>query len=397
MAGKPLPYYLDRYHRGEITREELQVLQDLLRQPGVDDELNRAMEASWEEWKESELAFPAVAERIKQAIANAAAGNVSQPPVHRVHFLHKRWFRYAAAAVLVIGIATIAIVVSSDRRSKPEKDMVSLVPSDIPPGGNKAILTLADGSTIVLDSASNGSIARQGNVDIVKTASGEIVYMEKGKALSEAAMNTIHTPKGGQYKLQLPDGTQVWLNAASSITYPTAFVGVDRKVTITGEVYFEVAKDKTKPFKVNVDNRSEVEVLGTHFNINAYADEVSIKTTLLEGSVKVSNDIDSKTIKPGEQAAAMLHSPLTIHHSPDLDQVMAWKNGVFNFSHVPLQQVMKQLERWYDVEVVYEKGVPDIKLGGEMKRDLNLSQVLKGLGKMGVHFNLEGKKLVISP
>jgi ferric-dicitrate binding protein FerR (iron transport regulator) len=245
----------------------------------------------------------------------------------------------------------------------------------------------------------NGVVTTQGKTT-VSISNGKLVY-NTGTDGNEVLYNTMTTPKGREYQLVLPDGTTVWLNAASSITYPTAFTGKNRNVAITGEAYFEVVKDQTKPFHVKM-NDTEVEVLGTHFNINAYPDEASINTTLLEGSVRVIRKNNMAMLKPGQQAQVNTSSPadaagITVTSNADLDQVMAWKNGSFQFDGVPLSAAMRQLSRWYDVEVVYEKGVPDIKLGGEMKRDLNLSQVLKGLGKLGVNCKVEGKKLVVAP
>jgi ferric-dicitrate binding protein FerR (iron transport regulator) len=203
------------------------------------------------------------------------------------------------------------------------------------------------------------------------------------------------TPRGGQYQLTLADGSQVWLNAESSITYPTAFNGNDRKVSITGEAYFEVAKDKKKPFRVDI-GPATIEVLGTHFNMNTYKDEQTNKTTLLEGSVRIKTVHTSLTLRPGQQGQ---YNPRTNNLSlavhPDVEQAVAWKNGVFNFNNVKLEEAMRQIARWYDVQVVYEKTIPATTFGGKMGRDLKLSQVLKLLGEMGIQFRIEGKKLIV--
>ena len=196
--------------------------------------------------------------------------------------------------------------------------------------------------------------------------------------------NKMSTPRGGQYQLTLPDGSVIWLNAESSITYPTVFSGNERKVSITGEVYFEVVKDKSKPFKV-IAGDQQIEVLGTHFNINAYKDEDHVKTSLLEGSVKVNQQI----LKPGE---AFQNGKV---NATNVAQDIAWKNGIFNFNNQSLAQVMRQLARWYNLEVVYPEGVPRKEYGGEMGRNLTLSQVLKGLENSGIYFELEGRKLLV--
>ena len=217
------------------------------------------------------------------------------------------------------------------------------------------------------------------------------------------------TPAGGQYQVTLPDGTKVWLNAASSITYPTAFVDKERPVKISGEVYFEVAKDKEKPFIVDVDGKSSVRVLGTSFNINSYGDESTIKTTLLEGSVKVMRtattavSTDSVILKPGQQAlvalpavAASSDRQLKVTSDVNIEQTLAWKNGLFNFNGSDLHAVMRQLERWYGIKVEYEGSIPDTKFSGEIYRNVNLSDVLEALQRMGVKFRLHGKTLLVT-
>lgn len=311
--------------------------------------------------------------------------------------------RWLAAAAIVIAIGTV-VLMNIHRQSKPTDPVVAKsAVNDVLPGGNRATLQLANGQVINLDSAANGSLATQGNATIEKLADGQIAYNIKGKWATEVLYNTMSTPPGGQYKLKLPDGTDVWLNAASSITYPTAFVGRERTVTISGEAYFEVTKNRSKPFRVKV-NDMEVEVLGTHFNLNAYKDEAAIKTTLLEGSVKVTQPAignrQSAMLKPGEQASVSQPSQKSqsiIVQTADLDQVMAWKNGLFNFNKVSLQDVMKQIARWYDVDVVYQGEIRPRKFGGEIQRDLYLSEVLEGLKETEIHFKIEGKKLIVLP
>jgi transmembrane sensor len=347
-------------------------------------------------------------ERMMAGLQDDGAGVPESPGQSGYHerkplyyVLNSNW-RWMAAAAIVIAIGT-AIFLTIDRQPKSTGTVVVIKPTvnDVLPGGNKATLRLSNGQIINLDSAANGSLATQGNTKIIKLADGQIAYTREGKNAMEVMYNTMSTPPGGQFKLKLPDGTDVWLNAASSITYPTAFVGKDRSVTITGEAYFEVVKDKTKPFHVIV-NDMDVEVFGTHFNVNAYNDEPAVKTTLLEGSVKVSNQSaignrQSAMLKPGEQAVLAPHSPLTTNHSPDLDQVMAWKNGLFNFNKVSLQDVMKQIARWYNVEIVYQGEIKPKKFGGEIQRDLNLSEVLEGLKETGIHFRIDGQKLIVLP
>ncbi len=267
--------------------------------------------------------------------------------------------------------------------------------STIMPGGNKAILTLQDGSKIVLNDAKDGTLAQQGNAKIVKLATGQLVYDKTGSVPAKVLYNTMTTPRGGQYKLTLPDGTEVWLNAASSITYPTAFVGNERNVSITGEVYFEVAKDKSKPFHVKSASQT-IEVLGTHFNVMAYGDEDVVKTTLLEGSVRITENNEIQVLKPGEQAVVDKNGSLKIS-AADVDGALAWKNGYFKFSRVNIKYIMRQLARWYDVDVVYEGSVPHDEFVGKIGRGENIEDILHIMELDGVHFKIEDKKIIVLP
>jgi ferric-dicitrate binding protein FerR (iron transport regulator) len=255
---------------------------------------------------------------------------------------------------------------------------------------------LANGKKIVLDSMSNGVVAVQSGAKIL-LKNDQVSYNNTREA-EAVSYNTMSTPRGRQYTLVLSDGSKVWLNAASSITFPTSFMGKERNVEITGEAYFEVAHDAERPFKVKVGDM-QVQVLGTHFNVNAYEDEGDIKTTLLEGSVKVSKGNENTLIVPGEQAV-ILNSPsgvggITVKKDIDLDEVVAWKNGLFNFNNADLKTVMRQLSRWYNVNIIYTGEIPNRVFGGEMQRDLHLSQVLKLLEKNNVHFKIDGKNIVV--
>jgi ferric-dicitrate binding protein FerR (iron transport regulator) len=309
----------------------------------------------------------------------------------------------AAAAVLVAGITTALIVSSVRRSSAPRQDVASQpLPSDVKaPRTSRATITLANGQQVALDSLNKGLLALQGNIKLVKLSDGQIAYQAaSGQIIREALYNTLYNPRGSKViNITLSDGSHVWLNAGSSINYPVAFVGKERKVAITGEAYFEVFHDASRPFYVRKGN-VEVKVLGTHFNVNAYDDEASIKVTLLEGAVRVLN----VTLSPGQQALVAVtgrkddeNASLHIISNPDLEAVMAWKEGLFNFNKVPLQDVLRQLARWYDVDVEYQGAVTTKILGGEMQRDLNLSEVLDGLRDIGVHFRIEGKKLIVMP
>ncbi|MGY3212872.1 FecR family protein [Mucilaginibacter sp. HD30] len=299
-------------------------------------------------------------------------------------------------AVIIVALLVFEGWYSYYKPRKPQQlARVDSKRTSIAPGGNKAVLTLQDGSTIVLNDAENGTLARQGNTSIVKLANGQLVYNEASGPADKVLYNTMTTPRGGQYKLTLPDGTNVWLNSASSINYPTAFVGNERKVAITGEAYFEVAKDKSKPFHVVAGNQS-IEVLGTHFNVMAYADEENIKTTLLEGSVKISEHNNISILRPGDQAVVASKGGITVKPA-NIDEAMAWKNGYFKFSRVDIKHIMRQISRWYDVEVVYEGDMPYDEFVGKIGRSENISQILHVLELEHVHFKIEGKKIIVLP
>lgn len=317
------------------------------------------------------------------------------------------WSRYAAAAVLFIVISSGTFLLHQKKNSKKEvaaTDQKEHTERVLPPGTNKAILTLADGKQIVLDEAKNGNLADQGNTKVIKL-NGQIAYNESAMAVpngknAAVSYNTITTPKGGQYQLILADGSRVWLNASSSLRFPTSFQGKERKVELSGEGYFEIAKDASKPFTVKINttlgDKNEVEVLGTHFNIMAYNDEGIVKTTLLEGSVKINHNNKIAKLKPGQQAKLQNQS-MKVVDDVDTDEAVAWKNGYFQFTSANLQQVMRQIARWYDVDISYEGQIPERKFGGKISRDNNASEVLKVLELSKVKFRIENRKIIVLP
>lgn len=270
----------------------------------------------------------------------------------------------------------------------------------INPGSEGAILTLVDGSMVSLDTMQNGVITLQGGARL--TLMEGVLQYEGGAG--GIAYNTMSTPRGRQFRLALSDGTSVWLNNASSIRYPVAFGRNERHVEITGEAYFEIAENAAVPFLVTINNKATVEVLGTHFNVKAYGNETNMETTLLEGAVRVKllagPHIGRQVVlRPGQQAqvATTLSTGIQLLQSVDIAKVMAWKNGLFNFENVPLEEVMRQLERWYDVEVLYPKGIPNIELAGKMTRGVTLNELLVVLKELGVHCTLEDRKLIVQP
>ena len=310
-----------------------------------------------------------------------------------------KWWLSAAAIFLALLCTGIYLSLLSKKNNLTAKAPLQLSPSknNIYPGSNKATLTLANGTFITLDSASNGVLSRQGGSKIVKLSSGRLVY-NANKNLSSVGIilyNTISTPRGGQYQVTLSDNTKVWLNASSSIRFPTVFAGRERRVEITGEAYFEVSKNAATPFNVLV-NGAVINVLGTHFNIMAYDNEASINTTLLEGSLQVVKGVATCLLKPGQQAALSKAGIINIIPDANLAEAVAWKNGLFEFNSTDVKTIMRQLERWYDVEVVFDTNV-NLHFSGEIIRAANVTDVLKKLALTNeINFKIEGRKIIVS-
>jgi ferric-dicitrate binding protein FerR (iron transport regulator) len=399
MQPSELRRLLDKYIDNSITAEEFRQLWTSLGEARYDSDWHEMTQRVLNDNRLHDLSDQEqVAQRLAQIRAridnetapagtqtDAAAQTDAETQAPIRYIATRRVARYAAAAVILL--ASAIFLITRNMTSRPTIAAVNPQPSiKIKPGTQKAMLTLADGTVVTLDSTANGKIAQQGATQVLKLANGQIRYQTANTTAGQdkVAYNVMSTPMGGQYQLTLPDGSNVWLNAGSSITYPTAFPGNSREVKITGEVYFEVAKDKNRTFRVTAGDQ-EIEVLGTHFNINAYTDEVHIKTSLLEGAVKVNKVL----LQPGQ---AFTHGRV---EPTNVDQDVAWKNGVFNFDNENLAQVMRQLARWYDLEIVYPQGIPQKEYGGEIGRNLTLDQVLKGLENSGVHFQLQGRRLIV--
>jgi transmembrane sensor len=314
------------------------------------------------------------------------------------------WPRIAAAASIALLFGGgIFYFTKSELRVEQENIQVVEKPKEIAPGGNRGILTLSNGKQIVLsDISSKDIIAKedQDEVTIKMDANGVITYVINPNAdTSEEdadSFNTLSTPTGGQYNIVLADGTKVFLNAVSSIKYPTQFNGDQRIVELEGEAYFEVAKNKSKPFLVKSANQT-IEVLGTHFNVHAYNNESVVKTTLLEGSVAVSSKNQKAILKPGQQANVSESSSKIAVKEVDTEAAIAWKNGRFKFDNADLKSVMKQLERWYGIKVEYRGDVSDVRFNGGTFRNKNLSEVLKVLELSNIKFKVEGKTIIVYP
>lgn len=336
-------------------------------------------------------------------IQSAIATGTKPVETPTILLYHRLWFRISAAAVVMFFISITAFYfLHQDKDSiTAQTQNAAQQLKDIPPGTNNAVLTLDNGTRIVLDSAADGTLAQQGNIKVLKM-NGQIAYDKAGNADLQAApiYNTITTARGNQYMVVLADGSKVWLNAVSSIRFPFYFTGNERKVEITGEAYFEVAKDATRPFRVEFNNQSgekgEIEVLGTHFNVNAYPDEEDIKTTLLEGSVKIKKGGAAEMLSPGQQAR-LTSDAITIKNDVVLSQVMAWKDGFFVFNSSDIRMIMRQVARWYDVEVIFEGNMPSEGFTGKVSRNVPLSKFLKMLELNDVHVKAEGRKIIITP
>ncbi|OKS85702.1 FecR family protein [Mucilaginibacter polytrichastri] len=310
-------------------------------------------------------------------------------PVRKLRRLPSIW---AAAAILLFAVSVTAYLYIS--KSKSDNEQIGRIKNDALPGGSRAILILANGQKIDLTKAKNGTLASQAGSVISKNASGQIGYTASKNNSTVVNYNIIQTPKGGEYQVVLPDGTKVWLNAASSLKYPTSFTSLkDRNVELTGEAYFEVAHNKQQPFHVKTALQS-VEVLGTHFNIMAYPDEQTITTTLLEGAVKVSKEGNFKLLKPGQEA--LVEEDIKIRDA-DVDAAVAWKNGRTYFKDANIPTMMRSLSRWYNIEVIYRGEIHNELFTGGISRKSNLSSLLKILSSGGIHATIEDHKLIVTP
>lgn len=387
---------IDKYLQGKASLEEEQLLNNFLNSFEQDDNGDYISEHQKSELKNRMLL------RLQSTIALKKGTPVI--PIHRKPFFKMAWTRYAAAVILLF---TGAYFLHWQSTKKQHIDLSShhKIPVDIEAAKEGAILTLEDGSEIILDSLNNGLVTDQNGAEVV-IKDGELSYNPKNKHAEKISYNTMSTPRGRQFQLMLPDGTKVWLNAASSLRYPTVFQGATRNVEINGEAYFEVAKNSQMPFIVKINAETEIKVLGTHFNVNSYDDEASINTSLLEGAVEIKNGKNKAFLKPGQQAQVISQTApktgknkkdINVVNNINLDKVMSWKNGIFDFQDADLGEVMRQLARWYDLQVVYEDGIPEMKFYGKMDRNVSLSRLLIFLQESDLHFRMEdGRKLIVT-
>ena len=358
---------ISRYISGEITSSEKLTLLDLLDNQESLDSLDSIMRDNLAKAKNDFATEKQTQEFVNKLNSKITSNTIKIEAKESKIFRLKNWV-VAASLVIAVGVGATYIANNEQQQDEQIAMVKEETPKEITAAVAGAILTLADGSQIILDSLGNGLVAQQSNTTI-SNKDGKLIYNSQEGA--STVYNTMSTPKAQKYNLQLADGTKVWLNASSSIKFPTAFSGKTREVSITGEAYFEVSSDKSKPFIVDVGGM-QVEVLGTHFNINSYDDEEVIRTTLLEGSVVINQNMKSKKLYPGQQATVNSIGDINLEKNVNLSQVMSWKNGLFYFENSSLQEVMRELSRWYDVEVIYVNGIPKRNFEGEIQRNLNL-------------------------
>ncbi|KIC93524.1 hypothetical protein OI18_17380 [Flavihumibacter solisilvae] len=392
----------DRFLKGETTEEENAELARLVGQADNDEQLADLLSHAWQRYEPSDNIRQLADSHLKDVPARILASEEAVKPAPVVS-MRKTWLRIAAVFLLVIaGAITWYSIRQADR--KPTSQLAS-VQADLLPGGKKATLTLANGSVIELDSSANGNLASQGDVKITKQG-GILTYtFSEGKTPvtngADVNFNTVATPRGGEYSVILPDGSRAWLNAASSIRFPTSFPGNERRVEITGEVYLEVKPTREKkPFIVDIKQSSgkqgEVAVLGTKFNINAYPDLSTINTTLVEGKVMVSaGNREPAYLAPGQQGR--ISNDRIAVHTVDTEPVMAWHNGQFAFVNADIHEVMQQLERWYDIEVFYAAKVPDERFEGTIPRSSTIDEIFSILELSKLRVKREGRKVTVLP
>lgn len=397
MHNQRIAYLLEQFFQQKITHQEQEELKQLLADHQNEIPLEDWLKEKWASYQ-ADGAMPAQqADHYFQQITNATTDPTEEEsPGTQPGWLNSitnNWKKIAAAIIIAASTYLVYTTTNSPAPQQPQQS-TNTIKEDVGPGGNFATLTLGDGSKIVLDTASNGLLANQGNASIVKLNNGEISYKAK-PAKEEVVHHTMSTPIGGQYHLVLPDGTGVWLNAASSITYPTAFTAPERQVSITGEVYFEVAKNAEQPFRVTVGDQ-KIEVLGTHFNVNAYDDERTLNTTLVEGKVKIINADQAMLLAPGQQIQNNKTGKLKLVKDPDLEETLAWKDGLFHFNGTDIETIMRNVARWYGVEVVYKDKIEE-QFVADIPRNVNVSKLLELLElTRQVHFSVNNKVITVT-
>lgn len=398
MNKARVTYLFYRHFEGSSSADEKEELANIMQDSRYQDVILSLMEEAWKSYSQAEPIFSDTKSKLllTEILNHPMPEDSGLPYTHSsVNFL---WKRIAAAVFIVM--AGLGVYFYEKQANSPS-EITANAESDIFPGINKAFLTLHDGTVFNLDNTANGMLLSQKNVSVIKMNDGQLFYQVTSKESnqSDISLHELVTPRGGQYMLILPDGSKVWLNAASSIKFPVIFNEKARHVEVTGEVYFEVKKSFTKngqslPFFVKA-NETEIEVLGTQFNINTYGPNNQVRTTLLEGSVKLHKGTSEELLKPGQEAITRPESSHISINEVDPERAVAWKNGYFQFEQTPLTEVMQQLSNWYDVDVTYEGQVPERAFSGEIPRSTTLSQVLEILSISNVQLNRNDKKIII--
>jgi transmembrane sensor len=391
MADTLLLQLLDKYTTHSITDREKQELYDLLQLPENHTELETIIDNQFQ----SSVFELSENDELRRVIFSKIQQKIKEPAKVRKLGTWKRW-SIAASLIVIIGLGAYFTFFNKQTSKPDNRRQIADISA---PKTSKAVITLSDGKIIALD---NITTLAQGNVIINKTSEGKLIYQPVPEHPElNIQFNTLTNPRGSKVvDIMLGDGSRIWLNAGSSIKYPVAFSGNERKVFIKGEAYFEVMPDKQHPFKVDIVGKGEVEVLGTHFNVNSYDNEDDIKITLLEGSVKASLEAGKQNpksviLKPGEQA--QLKNDISVVKNVDVELVIAWKNGKTIFKSADLKSIMRQVERWYDVDVEFNGNIPDRTFSGGVAREANLSELLRIFEVSKIHFKMEGRKLVVMP
>ena len=402
METQRIVYLLERYVAVLLTEAEEQELAVIMNDPQQEELVRSVLFRLLEE--EGEVAGAAanwdpVLQRVFSVDKTKETTSAPIGSISRLRNLPRRWMAAAAVLILLSGSALYIFTRHTPTIPVAKTSLKSTQP--IHPGSNRAVLTLASGQQIVLDDAHNGVVGQQGKTQVIKLDSGRLAYnsgggeYNSGGSESGATLyNTITTPRGGQYQITLPDETKVWLNAESSLRFPTAFTTTERVVVLTGEAYFEVAPNKSKPFIVKT-GQSNTRVLGTSFNIMAYPDEGPVKTTLLEGAVKIDEGGHSAVLEPGEQG--IFNDGAITTKTVNIRAVVAWKDGYYFFDRTPVQSVMRQIARWYNVDIVYKGAVPKDEIVGRIPRTAYVSEVLHIMELIGIHFKIEGRTIIVTP
>jgi len=392
-------FLFKKYYNKTASIKETEELFQLMKTTS-DDKLKALMR---EEWDNLEMTDPLFSsdqsmEMLNKIFPTEQKSNDQEEEVVVITDISwsSRFKRISVAAAILVLLSSGLYFWFKPTSSHQAQIAYTPVFQDVPPGGNKAILTLTDGKMIILDSVKNGIIAITKSFKVMKTESGQVVYYPFERIQNNvlgAEFNTITTPRGGEYRVILPDGSKVWLNSASSIKFPGVFKGNTRSIELEGEAYFEIAKNPALPFKVKSKN-VEIEVIGTHFNVKTYTNEEVMKTTLVEGSIKITRGNSSHLLKPGQQAV-LIGTEMKVLSDVDIEEQIAWKNGLFQFKDAGIQDVMRQAALWYDLNVSFEGKIPEKYFTGKVSRNVNASEFMNMLMYTGVKFKIEGKNIVV--